>query len=312
MTKSKEADREPGPDSAFSHVCLSPEIAAAVSIKVTGDFSGEDIKQSVFRDRLVIKAAIILLAGSAVAGVMSILLDMDLVSVVTKDILIGVIYILSFAGALGLSGNLDAKRLGLLVANAALFQTWNSLFFDTRLAYFTFAIEMWLPVYWTLAHPSVMKNLGLSKKGFLLNIAAGLIISGFLATYVAWGMKNYGFDFTIDPSRIILNSGGLFTIYVSVFSLFFMVWNKLRSWGISRNGIILALAIMSVSINAPSFICVSMTSHTPPLTAVAGFLASATVMILMTNITFEKLRSPIPATILFTALQNLLLITGLT
>lgn len=299
-------------DYALQHGELDVDIAAAVSISVTGDHVGEYLRQNVFREFLVYKAAVILLVASSIAGILSILIVKNLISIQTKDLLIGAIYILCLGGALLLSGNLSGKLVLMLVANTAFFQSWNYLFFESRLAYLTFCIEIWLPIYWTLAYPSVMDKLGLSKKGLLANFSVGIIVGSIFMSYTAWGMKNFGFDFTLDARGIILNSGALTTIYLSIFCLFFMVWRKLRSWGISRNEITLALAIMSVSINAPSFICVSVISHTPPQTAFAGFIASTAIMILATNVTFEKLRSPIPATILFMALQNLLLITGIT
>ena len=101
-------------------------------------------------------------------------------------------------------------------------------------------------------------------------------------------------------------------MYAAIFSLLFMVWNRLKEWGLSPAGLLIALAILSVSLNVPTFACVAAATNTRPATALAGFTAVTVIMILSMHITFGKFRSAIPVACLFTALADLLIMTGLT
>lgn len=288
------------------------DTAAAACIRVVGDPGGELITLGVFRQSLVLKAAAILAVASSIAGLLSILWGIHAINVVVKDFLVGAIYAMSLGGALLLSGKLDTKRTILIGATIVAAISWNVLFHHILpLVACIIFLELWLPVYWILTSPADMQALGLEKKGLFINVLAGLILAGALASYIAWGMKNYGFTLNIEPWRLIVNSAGVFPMYLAVFCLFFMVWNRLKAWGVSTTRTLLAITIMSVAISAPSFLCVAVAVNMPPGTAIAGFIASTVIMILSTHLTFGRFRSVIPAACLFTAIADLLLIIGL-
>ncbi|GEM_PF-1721756 len=288
-------------------------VAVAADISAAMDSFQEQSRPGAFANSIIIKASIILAFGSLVSGVLSIFWGKGAISVETKDILVGTLYILGFGGALIFSGGLTVKRALLLATATILFQTWNTLFFSNPpVAAFVLALGLWLPAYWTISDPDAMEKLGLGRKGLIVNSIAGLAISAALALYMAWGMNNFGFDFKIEPWRLIVNTAQVFPMYLAVFCLFFAVWNRLKLWGTSPSGMLIALALMSVFLSAPSFAGVAIVTKTPLGTAVAGLAASVVIMILSTYITFSKFRSAVPAACLFTALAALLLITGLT
>ncbi|HPI76003.1 MAG TPA: hypothetical protein PLK80_04660 [bacterium] len=288
-------------------------VAVAADISAAMDSLREQSRPGAFANSTVITASLILALGSLVSGVLSIFWEKGAITVETKDILVGALYILGFGGALLFSGGLTAKRALMLAAATVLFQTWNTIFYSNPpVVTLVFALGLWLPAYWTVSDPAAMEKLGLVRKGLVVNSIAGLAIAAALALYMAWGMKNFGFDFKIEPWRLIVNTAQVFPMYLAVFCLFFAVWNKLKSWGASPSDMLIALAFMSVFLSAPSFAGVAIATKTPLGTTVAGLAASVVIMILSTYITFSKFRSAVPAACLFSALAALLLITGLT
>jgi hypothetical protein len=288
-------------------------VAVAVDIRTTMDSLQKQSRPGAFSGSIVITASLILAFGSLVSGVLSIFWEKGAITVEIKDMLVGALYILGFGGALLFSGGLTAKRALMLAAATVLFQTWNTLFFSNPpVVTFVVALGLWLPAYWTVSDPAGMEKLGLGRKGLIVNSIAGLAIAAALALYMAWGMKNFGFDFNIEPWRLAVNTAQVLPMYLAIFCLFYSVWNKLKSLGTAPSGLLIALTIMSLFLNAPSFAGVAIATKTPLGTTIAGFAASVVVMILSTYLTFTKLRSAVPAACLFSALAALLLITGLT
>lgn len=265
------------------------------------------------KQRLVFQAAAILACASLVSGGLSILYDKGLIRMESKDFLVGIIYFMTLGGALHLSGKLGARRAALLAGNTVVFQAWNTMFFSIPpIGAFVVVLGLWVPVYWTLTDPETMERLGLGAKGFAVNFLTGLALAAALTAYLSWGMSNFGFTFNIDPWRLIVNAAQVLPMYAAIFSLLFMVWNRLKDWGLSPAGLLIALAILSVSLNVPTFACVAVATNTQPATALAGFTAVTVIMILSMHFTFGKFRSAIPAACLFTALADLLIMTGLT
>jgi hypothetical protein len=100
-------------------------------------------------------------------------------------------------------------------------------------------------------------------------------------------------------------------MYLAVFCLFFTVWNRIKLTGLSSVGMLLTLAFLSASLNAPVFILVGVATKTPLFTSMAGLAAITGVMSVSTYLTFVRFRSALPAACLFTAMSALLYITGL-
>jgi hypothetical protein len=290
----------------------SRAVRAAAALCVAGDPEEGLISPSVFTHSLVLKAAAILTAAGSVGGILSILWGAGLVGVEVKDFLVGAIYTLTLGGALYLSGTLTAKRAALIAATVVVFQAWNTVFYHTpQIASLVIILGLWLPAYWVVTRPADMAALGLDAKSLGAKFAWGLIVGLALSSYMAWAMKNYGFSFKIQPWRLILNSAQVFPMYLMVFCLFFLVWNKLKSWGATPAQLIAGLAVMSAALNAPSFFCVTISTNTGAATGISGFFAVTVIMVLSTQLTFWRLRSAIPAACLFTAMADLLIITGL-
>jgi hypothetical protein len=284
-------------------------VAAAVSI--VGDPPAEWTSPGIFSQPLLFKASAILAVSGVIAGILSILYARHMIGVTEKDFLVGSYYAIMFGGALRLSGKLDAKRAAMLIASVIVFQTWNTLFFHTPLAVVVVALGLWLPLYWMWTDPDTMKELGLVKKGIPVYFLTGLMMAAALVSYFAWGMKNFGFTFKIEPWRLIVNSAQVLPMYISIFCFLFMVWNRLKSIGLSPIAMLLALAILSASLNAPVFILVGKATGTPLFISLAGFASITGVMALSTHLTFGRFRSALPAACLFTAMSTLLLLTGL-
>lgn len=287
--------------------------SAAASIEIVCDSSAEWSAPGVLKQRLLFQAAAILACASLVSGGLSILYDKGLIRMESKDFLVGIIYFMTLGGALHLSGKLGTRRAALLAGNTVVFQAWNTVFFSVPpIGAFVVVLGLWVPVYWTLTDPETMERLGLGAKGFAVNFLTGLALAAALTAYLSWGMSNFGFTFKIELWRLTVNAAQVLPMYAAIFSLLFMVWNRLKEWGLSPAGLLIALAILSVSLNVPTFACVAAATNTSPATALAGFTAVTVIMILSMHFTFGKFRSAIPAACLFTALADLLIMTGLT
>jgi len=285
---------------------------AAAAIRVLDDRPGGPAGPGVLGQPLLLKASAILAVPSLAAGVLNVLLIKGMIGPSVRDFLIGIYYIFMFGGALWFSGRLDAKRAATIVANVIVFQAWNTVFNDRpQPASFGIVIELWLPVYWTWTDPGAMEKLGLGRKGLFGNLAAGLLISLSLMAYFAWGMTNYGFTLDMDMWKIVVNVARGLPMNLSIFAFIYTVWSMLRARGLSPAGALLALAVLSFSLNAPVYTLGAVSASVPMPTALAGFIGVIVLMVLSTHLTFRRFRSALPGAFIMTSITMLLLIAGL-
>jgi hypothetical protein len=281
-------------------------------ISISNDWRAEWKAPGIFSRPLMFIAVAILFVAGIIAGVLSILYARNMISVTVKDCLVGSYYFIMYGSALILSGNLDRKRAAALTLSAIAFQVWNTLFFHTpHLAVFVIVFGLWLPFYWLWTNPESMKKIGLVKTGIAINLLVGIAMSAAFVSYMAWGMVNFGFSFEIEIWRLIVNSAQVLPMFLAIFAFFFMVWEKLRLTGLSSMSMLVALVILSVSLNAPTFILFGAASDTPFVITLAGFTAITVIMALTTSVIFTTFRNALPAACLFTAMSALLFMTGL-
>ncbi len=266
----------------------------------------------IFSQNLITKASAVLAVAGIITGILSILYSRKIISVEEKDVLVGVYYVLMFGSALRIAGKLDKKHSLMLIGNTILFQTWNTVFYHKPvLAGFIIVLGLWLPIYWMWSDPGMMKDMGFAKKNMHIHLLTGLLLAVTIAGYFAWGVSNYGFKFRLEPWRVFFNTVQVFPMYITIFGFFHIVWNRLKTLGLSPISILLALGIMSAALNAPVFLLVGIATSTPPAQSFGGFAAITCIMALTTHLTFRKFRSALPSACLFTAMSNLLLIYGL-
>ncbi|HOC92515.1 MAG TPA: hypothetical protein PKH33_09115 [bacterium] len=281
-------------------------------ISINSDWRAEWKAPGIFSRPLMLVAAAVLCVAGIIAGVFSILYAKNIISVTVKDCLVGSYIFIMYGSALLLSGKLDRKRAAALTLSVIAFQAWNTLFFHTpHLAVFVIVLGLWLPFYWLWTDPESMKEIGLVKTGIAMNLLAGIAMSAAFVSYIAWGMANFGFSFEIEIWRLIVNSAQVLPMFLAIFAFFFMVWEKLRLTGLSSMSMLVALVILSASLNAPNFILFGAASDTPFVITLAGFTAITVIMALTTSVVFSTFRSALPAACLFTAMSALLFMAGL-
>jgi len=266
---------------------------------------------SVFRAPYFIKAILLISCYGLTLGIMMYLFWTGKISVEIKDLYSVGIYIFLLAGGLHIVGELDMKRFALILLCVVVEETYDTLSNNYVADVFSFFVKSWPILWWLWREPEMMARLGLRKDRLARDALAALLLTAVLMVYVITLFSAYGFDFRMDPGYVIAHASCLLPENIIIFCFIFAVWNRLNDRGVSQVNMILMFLLLILPMQFPVFFASYLSGTVKPGLCLCSLLANTLLFVLLMSVTFNRFRNSLPATFMFSAIIEILVVIGI-
>ena len=267
---------------------------------------------SAFRQPVLHRALLFVACYSLIVGVLQYVYKTGHISAEFKNLYAVFLYLFLFAGALNITGCLTPGRFALILINIAMFQTWETVFYNNaglKVYYFFFA--SWLILWWTWREPEMMNRLGLRKSGLIRDVLIGFMLSLLVLAYMVFVANKFGFPASYKLRDIALHASIMLPQNLVTYNFLFALWNELQKRGISQAESILVLTFLIILLVAPQAVAFYAAGAVSPGICAGTIFMSTLLFVLLVLLTFRTMRNTFPAACVSTAAIEALVMIGI-
>lgn len=262
------------------------------------------------------KSLMLLFAGGSVVGAIHYLTFKGALGPLWPAVASPCYMLIIVPGALRLMGRLNASRLGLVFANALLFLCFSLLQCSgadlyNKVFFLSYALSPGALFYWMFREPEISGMMGLRRETFAKDVAFAVAVAAAVAMwgaafFAAWGYEPKGF-----LPRLITRGAVDLPVNLVIFTFVYSVWTRMRKFGSGFAAELLSFIPLIMALTVSPFAAFFLAGRVSGVSASVAFVMNSLLYSLVCGLTFRRLKSPLAAAMIQTAMMILLDCAGI-